>query len=252
MRPPGNQNQLVRGPWPYALGSAMPLVVSVDGREALALPPYGTEAGKTRELRFLELHKNGSHSVGFKAPDAIAANVVWTLPAADGSSGQVLQTNGAGRLTFAAAGGGATQGCRVYNSANLSISHAVLTALTFDAERFDTDAMHSTTTNTGRITINTAGKYVVSASVKWNTLTGASYETKVRIRLNGSTYLAGQSCMWGGGVYEYSQIEQTVTTLYDLAQNDYLETVVYQNTGAALLVLASGNLSPEFSAHRLS
>jgi hypothetical protein len=38
----------------------------------------------------LELAANGTESVGFKAPDAIAGNVMWTLPSVVGSTSQVL------------------------------------------------------------------------------------------------------------------------------------------------------------------
>lgn len=52
------------------------------------------------ELRLLEPSGSGAHYAAFKA-QAMAANVVWTLPAADGASLQVLQTNGAGVLSWA-------------------------------------------------------------------------------------------------------------------------------------------------------
>lgn len=57
-----------------------------------------------RELRWADA--DSSAYVGFKAPATVAANLVWTLPAADGSSGQVLSTNGSGILSWATAGGG--------------------------------------------------------------------------------------------------------------------------------------------------
>jgi len=44
---------------------------------------------------------DGSHYVGFASPTTVAANKVWTLPAADGSASQYLQTNGSGVLTWA-------------------------------------------------------------------------------------------------------------------------------------------------------
>lgn len=63
------------------------------------------------ELRFFELATNGSNYVGFKAPASLSANKIWTLPTADGSSGQVLSTDGTGVLSWAtpAAGGGWTE-----------------------------------------------------------------------------------------------------------------------------------------------
>ena len=66
----------------------------------------------TRSLRFYEQYNNdgafpnSTNYIGFKAPNAIAADIVWTLPAADGTNGQVLTTNGSGQLSWAS--GGAT------------------------------------------------------------------------------------------------------------------------------------------------
>ena len=47
-----------------------------------------------------------SGTVGFKAGATPAGDVVYTLPSADGTIGQVLQTNGSGVLSFVAAGAG--------------------------------------------------------------------------------------------------------------------------------------------------
>lgn len=66
----------------------------------------GTYDGQTGILKFSELNGNGTNTVGFKAPDSIAADVTWTLPAADGTSGQVLSTSGTGTLSWVTAGGG--------------------------------------------------------------------------------------------------------------------------------------------------
>lgn len=43
---------------------------------------------------------DNSNYVGFQAPAAVGSNTIWTLPAADGSSGQVLSTNGSGTLQW--------------------------------------------------------------------------------------------------------------------------------------------------------
>lgn len=59
------------------------------------------------ELRFLEPSGGGTSYTGFKAP-ALAGNVVYTLPTADGSAGQALKTDGAGALSWGAAGGGSS------------------------------------------------------------------------------------------------------------------------------------------------
>lgn len=57
-----------------------------------------------RELRLADA--DSSNYVGFKAPSAISANRVWTLPASDGTNGQQLSTNGAGVLFWSTASGG--------------------------------------------------------------------------------------------------------------------------------------------------
>ena len=55
------------------------------------------------ELNFL--HSNGN-KVKLTTPDTLAANKTFKLPGADGSSGQVLQTDGSGALSFVTAPGG--------------------------------------------------------------------------------------------------------------------------------------------------
>ena len=54
------------------------------------------------ELRFGD--SDTSNYVGFKSPGTVSSNVIWTLPAADGTSGQALVTDASGTLSFAAAG----------------------------------------------------------------------------------------------------------------------------------------------------
>lgn len=51
-------------------------------------------------LRFFEPSATGSTYVGFQAPASVTSTTVWTLPAADGTNGQVLQTNGSRVLSF--------------------------------------------------------------------------------------------------------------------------------------------------------
>lgn len=73
----------------------------------------GTRGGVRVFSRAFELHSDGaapqpmfffdadnSNWVGFVAPNVVGANVVWQLPAADGSANQVLKTSGANVLSF--------------------------------------------------------------------------------------------------------------------------------------------------------
>jgi len=63
-------------------------------------------ASATGEIRLAEDTDNGTNYVALAAPASISDDVVWTLPAADGTSGQVLSTDGSGTLSWATAGGG--------------------------------------------------------------------------------------------------------------------------------------------------
>ena len=58
--------------------------------------------GSNKELRFYE----GTNYVGFEAP-ALSADQIWVLPAADGTSGYALKTDGSGTLSWGLAGGNA-------------------------------------------------------------------------------------------------------------------------------------------------
>jgi hypothetical protein len=59
----------------------------------------------TAELRLADT--DSSHYVGFKAPGTVTTNKIWTLPAADGTSGQVLTTDGSGTFSFSTPAAGA-------------------------------------------------------------------------------------------------------------------------------------------------
>jgi hypothetical protein len=53
------------------------------------------------QIRLYEDTDNGSNYVGFGAAASIAANLMWTLPSADGTANQYMRTNGSGTLSFA-------------------------------------------------------------------------------------------------------------------------------------------------------
>lgn len=54
------------------------------------------------ELRFEDA--SGGQYIAFKAGSTIASNLTFTLPTADGTSGQAITTDGAGTLSFSTAG----------------------------------------------------------------------------------------------------------------------------------------------------
>jgi hypothetical protein len=60
--------------------------------------PTKSTSGGTTALQFMGI--NSTSFVGFKAPDTVTTNTVWTLPMLDGTANQVLQTNGSGVLSW--------------------------------------------------------------------------------------------------------------------------------------------------------
>lgn len=130
---------------------------------------------------------------------------------------------------------------RVHNSAAISVSNVTQTVLTFDSERFDTDTIHSTSSNTGRLTATTAGKYYITGTVEW---ASSPSQGNIAIRLNGATSIAASVV-----VADYRNM--VISTLYDLAATDYVELLVRQSSGGAINITANSNFSPEFAMARV-
>lgn len=135
-------------------------------------------------------------------------------------------------------------GASVYNSANISVGSGGFVALTFNSEFYDTGGMHSLVSNTERLTVVTAGLYVANLNVYWSS-NSAGIRT-VLIRKNGSVALAycdvPANSTGGCG--------QNVTTApVDLSASDYLEAIVFQDSGSTLTVNYGASYSPVFSAH---
>ena len=84
---------------------------TVDFNDSAISTPLAVTGNATAgaEIRLPEDTDNGTNYVALKAPDTIASNLTLTLPSADGTSGQVLTTNGSGVLSFATVGGLAWQ-----------------------------------------------------------------------------------------------------------------------------------------------
>lgn len=134
--------------------------------------------------------------------------------------------------------------CRVYNNANISVTDNTLTLVTFNSERFDTDTMHSTSVNTGRLTFTTAGLYMVGFHGRFPA--GNDYSAAgAYIRANGSTYLAVNS--GGRAVTGSTDLHIGVSTLYKFAAAEYVEFQVHQENTAntARNLEAVTNYSPE-------
>jgi len=100
----------VNGTLPIANGGTGVTTSTGTGNVVLSASPTLTgdvTLNAQGDLRFADA--DSSNWVAFQAPATVAANVTWTLPSADGSSNQVLTTNGTGTLSWATASGGSSQ-----------------------------------------------------------------------------------------------------------------------------------------------
>ena len=118
--------------------------------------------------------------------------------------------------------------CRATQTTATSLANATYTAVTFNAEAWDTDAIHSTTTNTERLNPSTAGKYLVVANVG---LSGAANLTLAARLFKNTTAIAYQAQTTTPSVSPDGIVIQTIIDMN--GTTDYLTVEVYQNSGAA-------------------
>jgi len=78
--------------------------VSVDASGDVTVAGGNVTLNAQGDLRFAD--SDSSNWVAFQSPSTVSSNVTWTLPSADGTSGQVLSTNGTGTLSWTTAGSG--------------------------------------------------------------------------------------------------------------------------------------------------
>lgn len=134
--------------------------------------------------------------------------------------------------------------CRAYRTTTQSITSGTWTSLALNAERFDTDTMHDNVTNSSRLTIKTAGLYVVTGNVYWAS-SAAGNQRLTRLYVNNATEICVASSPVSAALPQPAQV---VSTIYKFAVNDYVELFVYQDSGGALNVQNVANWSPELSA----
>lgn len=136
---------------------------------------------------------------------------------------------------------------RVFNSTAISVANATLVVLTFDSERWDNGDLHSTATNTGRLTAPITGLYHIGACVTWAAnVTGLRYAS---LRLNGTTTIVEEGFQ---AATTADGSRNNPCTTYQLAAGDYVEVVVFQRSGVALNATVAPNAGPEFWMYRVS
>jgi hypothetical protein len=181
----------------------------------------GTSAG---EIRLLEGSAGGSNYIALKSAATLAANLSFTLPNADGTNGQVLQTNGSGTL------GWVTNGGRAYitditvntvtGTTELLLVSVLIPANTFVADNhFQVQVRLTRPANTGQSNF----KFYINTSAA---IGGTNF---------GSFTIGSNSNTSFKLLRSLSVINATTTTNYNsVANNVYTDWIAGTDTNAAI------------------
>lgn len=121
-------------------------------------------------------------------------------------------------------------GARVSRSTDQTgIASATFTAITFDAAQYDYASYWNSAT---KLTAPSAGVYRVFANARWKATSSSGSNRSLYLRLNGSTYIA----QWLSFPSASVNIAGTLAIDYLLAAGDYLELMVYQDSGGTMTV----------------
>ena len=139
--------------------------------------------------------------------------------------------------------------CKLYRTANVSIATGTWTAVSWNAETFDTDTMHDNTTNAQRITFTTAGTYQITLNAMWASNTsGARY---LAIEKNGGTTQgSGTDVVTSFATAPIGTTHNgiNVNVMATFAANDYIIAFVNQTSGGALNLSGTSDAHSSFSA----
>jgi len=158
-----------------------------------------------------------------------------------GTNGQVLtvDTSVSGKVKWTG-----FVGVSCTKSATQSTTTATWTAVTFDGEDYDTNAFHSTSTNTSRFTIPTGmgGYYRFNGVIAF--AANSTGSRQIRLNKNGgaATYILGQFNNSGGT----NEVGSTFNLILNLAAGDYVEVEGLQGSGGALNLTTNCRAQMEF------
>lgn len=223
--------------------------------------------------KFYEQTASGTNFIGICAPNSVTADKTFKLPSGDGTSGQVLSTDGSANLAWASvltnpmdsagdilcggvagaptkvdsgtsgqlltSAGAATPtwtspvGARYYRSTSLSISNASETRINFDTSVFDS---HSAVTTGGSwvFTAPRAGLYLVAATVEYDSTTAWDQGERTYIALYKNGSKNGTLARKEFSANINNTTVMNGSIVVSLAASDTLYITTEQNSGASL------------------
>ena len=178
------------------------------------------------DARFREATANGTNYVGFQAPASIAADVLWTLPAVDGTAGQVISTDGSGALSWATAATGNVTLTGTQTLTNKTLTDPAITGTILEDVYTITDgAAFEVDPGNGSIQLITLG---ASRTPKATNFTAGE---SITLMVNdGTAYtITWTDATWGSGgvIWKGGTAPTLATTGYSVIQFWKVSTQVY-------------------------
>jgi hypothetical protein len=148
--------------------------------------------------------------------------------------------------------GAMVAGCKLYHSVDQTFASALDGAIAFDHEVFDVGGMHDNVTNNSRITIVTAGYYLLYGAIRIGAAAAPGlmvYGFHKNGGSSGNDLLADTGFNLNDTTYGPTLgFMPPVMTVVHLVATDFVELFMYQQTSNDLIVQADNIRSPQFSA----
>jgi len=173
--------------------------------------------------------------------------------------GTITTSSGSGTITLGQSGetitvpSGVTVSGAVSNtpafqatlSGNQSIADNTTAKITFDTETFDSDGTFAS----NKFTASIAGKYLIVVKLTYYDASGNLNDTSMSLYKNGSEF---ETSIKKRGTEDVERDIIAVSTILNLAVNDYIEVYAFGNTSDSgdYTILAGTNQS-HFSAYRV-
>lgn len=128
--------------------------------------------------------------------------------------------------------------CRAYSSGdNTAILTTAARVVPLDQEEWDTDGMHSTVTNTSRITVVTKGLYLIIGRAAITANNAGDTPVAVQLYKNGGTTTPGTQLIGRG------MANATAVVMDQMAATDYIELRLANNTAGTVTTSATSGQS---------
>lgn len=161
--------------------------------------------------------------------DLIVYNGTNNVRAGVGANGSVLVADSA-QASGVKWDSAVTPSCKVYQTTGTSIPTATWTEVLFDTEEWDTSGWHSTSVNTGRMTLDFTGR--VTITFLWDSNSTTLRTSGIRIKKNG-TVIAEVNDRRSDDT-TFSNVKYGITAQTSVSPTDYITVEVNQQTGGSL------------------